>query len=71
MYSQIAVRRADAVADVSSPSAKESAVTPRTMTRVQCGSCGVRYETPVDRKIVEAVRGCAQCGQRALFVVGV
>jgi DNA-directed RNA polymerase subunit RPC12/RpoP len=68
MDTQIAYRP-DAAVDPTSPSAKRSPATRPTMTRVHCGSCGARYEAPVDPKIVETIRGCAECGHRALVVI--
>jgi hypothetical protein len=68
MANQIADRR-EAAADSASPSVKKSRASVPTMTGVQCGSCGARYETTVDPKIVKTIKGCAECGQRALAVI--
>jgi DNA-directed RNA polymerase subunit RPC12/RpoP len=38
------------------------------MTGVWCQSCGTRYHAPVDPRIVQAIRRCSQCGQKALVV---
>ena len=68
MATQIAYRR-EAAADSASSSAKNSRASRAAMTGVRCESCGARYETTVDTETVERIRGCAECGQRALVVI--
>jgi DNA-directed RNA polymerase subunit RPC12/RpoP len=37
-------------------------------TVVVCGHCGVRFSTSVPRDIIESLRRCGDCGERALVI---
>lgn len=36
---------------------------------VCCDNCGAVYDTSVPAAVLERVKGCAECGKRALYVV--
>jgi hypothetical protein len=48
----------------------EAAATRPAKTAVRCLQCGASYLVPVTPRIVQAVRGRARCGRKALVIAG-